>query len=63
MNRVALASLVLALLAGNAAALVELAPLEGGARYRVTFKHTPVIGSQSVSVAGDSERLDEDRTP
>ena len=45
--------LLLALPLGRAAALVEVEPLDGGTRYRVTFKHTPVIGSQSVSVAGD----------
>jgi glycosidase len=68
MKRLARLAIVLAPLLGvlltrHAAALVELEPLDGGARYRVTFKHTPVIGSHSVSVAGDWNGWDKDRTP
>ena len=39
-------------LGGSSAAAVEAEPLEGGARFKVTFTHSPVIAARSVAVAG-----------
>lgn len=56
----------MAILAGPALAGVEVEPIEGGARFKVTFSHSPVIAAKSVAVAGSwngwnpqAEKLDD----
>jgi cyclomaltodextrinase len=45
-------TLALAASASPARAGTRIEPIEGGARFRVTFSHQPVIAAQSVAVAG-----------
>lgn len=40
------------LMCAPALAGVEVEPIEGGARFKVTFSHSPVIAARSVAVAG-----------
>lgn len=47
-----LAALLLPALAAPARARVDVEALEGGGRFKVTFRHTPVIGCDSVALAG-----------
>lgn len=57
-------ALAAALLTGSIAwAAVETEPVAEGARYKVTFKHTPVIAAKSVAVAGDWNGWDPKKTP
>ncbi len=65
MRKHALASTLalLAFAAGLAHAKVDSEPVEGGQRYRVTFKHTPVIAAKSVSLAGSFNGWDPKKTP
>jgi cyclomaltodextrinase len=52
MKKLIAASLALLSLAAPAAARVEVEPLEGGGRFKVQFRCTPVIGCNGVNVAG-----------
>lgn len=62
MRRLLLAFALLAV-AATAWAKVETEPLDEGARYRVTFKHTPVIAAKSVALAGSFNGWDPKKTP
>lgn len=50
-------------LAGPAAARVEFEALEGGGRFKVTFKHSPVIAVQRVNLAGSFNGWSATSTP
>ena len=47
-----LISCALILASAPAEARLKIEPLEGGARFRVTFEHQPVIGVDGVALAG-----------
>src|SRR4051812_32930524 len=51
------------LTAATAWAKVETELLDEGARYKVTFKHTPVIAAKSVALAGSFNNWDPKKTP
>lgn len=48
---------------GAALAAVDVEALSGGARYRVTFRHQPVIACRSVALAGTFNGWSTDKTP
>ncbi|MEZ0228229.1 MAG: alpha amylase N-terminal ig-like domain-containing protein [Planctomycetota bacterium] len=52
-----------ALTAFTASAKVETESLDDGARYKVTFKHSPVIAAKTVHVAGSFNNWDPKKTP
>jgi cyclomaltodextrinase / maltogenic alpha-amylase / neopullulanase len=63
MHRSIPAFLLLLLFAAPAWADVVSEPLEGGARFRVTFRHQPVIAARSVHVAGSFNGWSPTATP
>ncbi len=58
----ALGALTLGFAAAPARGAVEVEALPGGARYKVTFRHQPVIACQKVAVAGSFNGWSKDAT-